>query len=178
MEIVSLGPVQPFDEAIETWRVTFGMSPDGARAAGQLREQLWLPLEKKLRGAKIVLIAPDGALSRLPFGALPGDKAGSYLIEHFTFAVVPVPQLIPQMVQEEGRRQLRKKLLLLGDVDYDAPPAKSGADANDATTRSENLPPTFRGSRGELCTSTRFPAPKARLRRSKHSIVTRSAPRG
>ena len=84
----------------------------------------------------------------MPFGALPGDKAGSYLIEHFTFAVVPVPQLIPQMVQEEGRRQLRKKLLLLGDVDYDAPPAKSGADANDATTRSENLPPSFRGPRG------------------------------
>jgi CHAT domain-containing protein len=35
-----------------------------------------------------------------------------------------VPQLIPQLVQEEGRKQLRKKLLLLGNVDYDAEPAR------------------------------------------------------
>ena len=71
-----------------------------------------------------MLISPDGALSRLPFGALPGKTPGSYLIEERTFAVVPVVQLIPQLVQEEGRKQLRKKLLLLGNVDYDKLPDK------------------------------------------------------
>ncbi len=101
------------------------MSAEGARAARLLRQRLWAPLEERLRGAKIVLISPDGALSRLPFGALPGKTPGSYLIEERTFAVVPVPQLIPQLVQEEGRKQLRKKLLLVGNVDYDAPPAKA-----------------------------------------------------
>ncbi len=119
--LVSLGAMQPIDEAIRTWRETFGMSAEGARSAKLLRERIWAPIEEQLHGAKIVLISPDGALSRLPFGALPGKTPGTYLIEQFTFAVVPVPQLIPQLVQEEGRKQLRKKLLLLGNVDYDAP---------------------------------------------------------
>jgi len=124
VEMVALGAVQPINEAIETWRVTFGMSAEGAKAAMLLRERLWAPIEGKLQGAKIVLLSPDGALSRLPFGALPGKTPGSYLIEERTFAVVPVPQLIPQLVQEAGRKQLRKKLLLLGNVDYDTSPAK------------------------------------------------------
>jgi CHAT domain-containing protein len=125
VEMLPLGPMQPINEAIETWRVTFGMSAEGVRAARLLGERLWVPIEEKLHGAKIVLISPDGGLSRLPFGALPGKMPGSYLLEERTLAVVPVPQLIPQLVQEEGRKQLRKKLLLLGDVDYDALPAKA-----------------------------------------------------
>ena len=124
VEMAPLGATQPINEAIEAWRATYGMAAEGAKAARLLRERLWTPLEEKLHGAKIVLISPDGALSRLPFGALPGKTPGSYLIEERTFAVVPVPQLIPQLVQEEGRKQLRKKLLLLGNVDYDAPPDK------------------------------------------------------
>jgi CHAT domain-containing protein len=157
VEMVSLRTMQPIDEAIETWRVTFGMSADGAGAARRLRERLWAPLEEKLHETKIVLISPDGALSRLPFGALPGKTPGSYLIEDFTFAVVPVPQLIPQLVREEGRKQLRKKLLLLGNVDYDAPPARSrigfqpvSKDApndDDATPRDDGLRPSSRSLR-------------------------------
>ena len=72
-----------------------------------------------------MLISPDGSPQPLPFGALPGKTPGTYLIEERAFAVVPVPQLIPQLVQEEGRKQLRKKLLLLGNVDYDAEPNKT-----------------------------------------------------
>ena len=126
VEMVPLGAMPPINEAIETWRVTFGMSAQGSGAARLLRERLWTPLERNSGGPKIVLISPDGALSRLPFGALPGKTPGSYLIEELTFALVPVPQLIPQLVQEEGRKRLRKKLLLLGNVDYDAPPGRTG----------------------------------------------------
>ena len=184
VEMVPLGAMQPINEAIETWRVTFGMSAEGAGAARLLRERLWAPLEEKLHGAKIVLISPDGALSRLPFGALPGKTPGTYLIEERTFAVVPVPQLIPQLVQEEGRKQLRKKLLLLGNVDYDAPPAK-GSDRFATCRRTTTRVPSLR-DRGclpaacppEPCTLARSPAPRARLRRSKNSIATRLAPRG
>jgi CHAT domain-containing protein/Tfp pilus assembly protein PilF len=174
VEMVVLGPTRPIDEAIRTWRVTFGMSAEGAGAARLLRERLWAPIEEKLRGAKIVLISPDGALSRLPFGALPGKTPGTYLIEERTFAVVPVPQLIPQLVQEEGRKQLRKKLLLLGNVDYDALPAKApdttrgiaagSADDNADELRDERLVASSRsvppgslhfdplpGTEGEIC---------------------------
>ena len=131
VEMVSLGAAGPIGEAIDSWRVTFGMSPQGAAAARLLRQRLWEPIEAKLQGAKIVLVSPDGALGKLPLGALPGKEPGKYVLEERTIAIVPVPQLIPEIVQEQGRKQLRKNLLLLGGVDYDAQlgPAKPNAPA-------------------------------------------------
>jgi CHAT domain-containing protein len=122
---VNLGPMGPVSEAIDTWRTTFGMSPQGAAAGRWLRQKLWEPVEAQLGGAKIVLVSPDGALSRLPLGALPGKEPGKYLIEDYTLAIVPTAQVIPEIVQEQGRKELRKHLLLLGNIDYDAQPGKS-----------------------------------------------------
>jgi CHAT domain-containing protein/tetratricopeptide (TPR) repeat protein len=124
VEIVPLSAVAPISEAIDTWREPFGMSPQGRAAGRLLRERIWEPIEPKLQGAKIVLVSPDGALGRLPLGALPGKEPGKYLLEEYTLALVPVPQLIPEIVNEQGRKPLRKNLLLLGNVDYDAVPDK------------------------------------------------------
>jgi CHAT domain-containing protein len=129
---INLGPEQPVSAAIDAWRVTFGMSPPAAAAGKLLRQTLWEPIEAKLAGAKIVLVSPDGALSRLPLGALPGKEPGSYLLEERTLAIVPVAQMIPEIVEEEGRKELTKNLLLLGNIDYDsqphqAAPAPAGA---------------------------------------------------
>ncbi len=121
-EMISLGAVQPLSEAIDSWRMTFGMSPQGTAAGNLLREKIWQPIEAKLRGARIVLLSPDGALARLPFTALPGKEAGKYLIEEYTLAVVPVPQMIPELLSHAGHRELQKNLLLMGNVDYDAAP--------------------------------------------------------
>jgi CHAT domain-containing protein len=85
-----------------------------------LREKLWEPIEAKLGGAKIVLVSPDGALSRLPLAALPGKEAGHYLIEDYAIAIVPTAQVIPELVQDEGRKPLPKNLLIMGNIDYDA----------------------------------------------------------
>ncbi len=124
VQLVPLGAVPPISEAIDTWRETFGMSPQGRAAGRLLRERIWEPIESKLHGAKIVLVSPDGVLGRLPLGALPGKEPGKYLLEEHLIVIVPVPQLIPELVQEEGRKQLKKNLLLLGNVDYDAVPGK------------------------------------------------------
>jgi CHAT domain-containing protein/Flp pilus assembly protein TadD len=118
---IDLGPEQPVKTAIDTWRATFGMSPSAAAAGRQLRQTVWEPVEAKLAGAKIVLVSPDGALARLPLGALPGKEPGSYLLEERTLAIVPVAQMIPQIVEEEGHKELTKNLLLLGNIDYDTP---------------------------------------------------------
>ncbi len=122
---INLGPEQPVSAAVDAWRVTFGMSPPAAAAGKLLRQTLWEPIEAKLAGAKIVLVSPDGALSRLPLGALPGKEPGSYLLEERTLAIVPVAQMIPEIVQEEGRKELLKNLLLLGNIDYDSQPGKA-----------------------------------------------------
>jgi CHAT domain-containing protein/Tfp pilus assembly protein PilF len=135
VEMLHLGAVAPLGEAIDTWRKTFGMSPQGAAAGRLLRQRIWEPIEGKLGSAKIVLVSPDGTMGRLPLGALPGKEPGRYLLEEHTIALVPVPQLIPGIVNELGRKQLQKNLLLLGNVDYDAQPDKLEPETPGAPTR-------------------------------------------
>jgi CHAT domain-containing protein len=99
-----------------------------------LRRQLWEPLLPHLRGVHTVLVSPDEGLGRLPFAALPGDKPGSYLIEEVALAVVPVPQVLPQLlVERPGGESKGASLLLVGDVDFDT---KLGPVAADGTGRS------------------------------------------
>ena len=114
-----LGPVAPISEAIDTWRQTFGMSPEGKRAGRTLREKIWEPLLLAIGDAKTVLVSTDGILGRLPLGGLPGRERGTYLLEDHRLATIPVPQLLPALVNDLGRKRLRKAMLLMGNVDYD-----------------------------------------------------------
>jgi CHAT domain-containing protein/Tfp pilus assembly protein PilF len=124
---IDLGPIEEINKAIEAWRATVRnrVVKEGASApAGALRALLWQPLEKYLDGARTVLISPDGALGQLPFGALPGQKPGSYLLEERAIALVPVPQLLPQMLTGSTAPGVNsplslESLLLVGDVDFD-----------------------------------------------------------
>jgi len=118
--MIALGPADPVGADVDVWRKTFGMDPEAARAGGRLRAMLWEPLVKSIAGAKTVLLSTDGALGRLPFGALPGREPGKYLIEEQRLAMIPVPQLLPTLINAEGKRAVSQELLLLGDVDYDA----------------------------------------------------------
>lgn len=127
VEALALGPAKPLGEAIEVWRKHFGLDAEGHRAAQALREQIWLPLERRLAGATSVLISPDGMLGRLPLAALPGTAPGTYLLEERALATLPVPQALPALLSD--RRAVPgtapKKLLLLGDVTYDSTPASA-----------------------------------------------------
>jgi CHAT domain-containing protein len=118
---VDLGAAQPIEQAATAWRQTLtqrGAATDAGRA---LHKRLWQPLAKHLSGAKTVLISPDGVLGVVPFAALPGSKEGSYLIEDVALAVVPVPQLLPQMLAPVPReRRLKPSLLVVGDVNFDS----------------------------------------------------------
>jgi tetratricopeptide (TPR) repeat protein len=96
---IDLGPMAPIEEAITSWRRALEEGRDAAATPARLREAIWAPLEKHLVGAKIVLISPDGSLGRLPFAALPGKKKGTYLIQEVPLAVLPVPQVLPQLLQ-------------------------------------------------------------------------------
>ena len=120
--LIPLGSAAPISAAIDAWRTTFGMDAAGAAVGKLLREAVWQPLLEHLAGAQTVLVSTDGVLGRLPLGALPGKELGTYLLEDHRLAVIPVPQLLPTLVNAEGKRTLSKELLLLGDVDYDAAP--------------------------------------------------------
>ena len=74
-----------------------------------------------------VLVSPDGPLGLVPLEALPGKAAGSYLIEDYTIALVPVPRLFGdgEAVAADGSKPAPAEapsLLLVGDVDYGGDP--------------------------------------------------------
>ena len=116
--LIDLGSQEVVAKAIETWRQTFGLSGRGIEAARLLRQRVWDPLLPALGTAKTVLISLDGVLGRLPVGALPGDTPGTYLLEDYALAFLPVPQLLPKLSKQRQVQDVRS-LLLVGGVDYD-----------------------------------------------------------
>jgi CHAT domain-containing protein len=151
---VELGPLAPIERAIAAWRASLARAEDESIAAAQLRDLLWRPIEEHLAGVDTVLLSPDGATARLSWAALPGKKPGSYLIEEVTIAVVPVPRLLPEMLApreaDRDRAGGAGRLLLVGDVDYEAdlpgPPAAAigPAGAESAAMKFSPLPNTGR----------------------------------
>ena len=90
-----LGPLDPVEAAALRWRMEIPCAASRTRcAAATLRKLVWEPLVPLLDGADTALISPDGVLAALPFAALPGSKAGTYLIEEYALATVPVPRLL------------------------------------------------------------------------------------
>jgi CHAT domain-containing protein/Flp pilus assembly protein TadD len=128
---LDLGPVQPIAEAIDRWRQTTLRTRPSSGAddpAGELRRRLWQPLEPHLQRARLVLVSPDGVVARLPLAALPGSKPDSYLLEEVSLAVVPVPQLLPELLAaRQADPEPKPSLLLVGDVDFGAAPGLADA---------------------------------------------------
>jgi CHAT domain-containing protein len=138
---VDLGPAQPVREALERWREALQRrfrTEGDARLGAAVRRLVWRPLEPHLRGARLVLVSPDGLLTRVPFAALPGSRKDSYLLEEAAVAVVPVPRLLPELLAAAaGQRKAEPSLLVLGDVAYDAAPGgEPAADRQAAARRS------------------------------------------
>lgn len=137
---VDLGLVEVLQLSVDRWRTAHGRAscaPAERLAAGKaLSEQLWLPLAPFLNDARTILVAPDGVLHAIPFGAIPGKTSGSYLLEERAFAVVPVPQVIGAWLDraESSVEAARPpSLFILGEVDYGAAPGTvdPGLVAND-----------------------------------------------
>jgi CHAT domain-containing protein/tetratricopeptide (TPR) repeat protein len=126
---LDLGPAQPIADNVGAWRGSIGRRTQPCSGpedtAAFLRNALWQPLQPHLKGVKIVLISPDGALSRLPFAALPNAAGDRYLVEEDPAVVIfPVPQILPEVLADVPGKKPEPSLLLVGNIDYD-----SGADA-------------------------------------------------
>jgi CHAT domain-containing protein/tetratricopeptide (TPR) repeat protein len=121
--MVPLGPIEPVAELIDRWRASYGAGKaplgDEPDPGAELRKRLWEPLAKHLDGVKVVLISPDGPLNGLPWAALPGSKQGTLLIHEYAFAVVPVPQLLPELLRAAPLpANEQPSLLLVGGIDF------------------------------------------------------------
>jgi CHAT domain-containing protein len=115
---VDCGPLAAVETAVAAWRATFGPSGRGDPGT-ELRRLVWKPLESHLDGAGTLLVSPDGALSQVPFAALPGRAAGRYLIEDHPLVVVPTPQTLTRKLPPRAA----PSLLAVGDVTFGPRPA-------------------------------------------------------
>lgn len=125
--LVELGAAETLDAKIEKWRGAVGGSPssDGDPGA-DLRRLLWQPLEAHAQGCTTVLISPDGPLARLPWGALPGAKPDTYLLEDYAIAMLPVAQSLAELLAPRASEPDDSRMLLVGDVDFGATPGQAG----------------------------------------------------
>ena len=130
---VDLGSADEIDRLVDSWRAAISRRPraGGDDPPNELRRRVWLPLAETFGDAKTVLVSPDGALARLPLAALPGEKPNTYLIEDVAVAVVPVPQMLPDLLADRAAGAV-PSLLLVGDVDFDAT-GKAAPDASAGT---------------------------------------------
>ena len=190
IKMMSLGAVEPIAEAIDRWRSAYGRPSmaKGFVAADRLRELVWQPLEPDLDGIETVLISPDGATARLPFGAISGRKPKSYLIERYSIVLLPVPQLLPELVaslhEKTAGEPLRASLLVLGEVDYGAAAGVTGqrsagplaAPGGQGRVLTEFPPLDF--TRGEILSvrdSFELSHPEGRVRTLRRGLATEAA---
>lgn len=130
---VDLGPARPIDEAIATWRAAIvkPLAPNDPRErlrqrdlTRELAESVGRCVWEKLRrlvpaDTRLVWIAPDGALSKLPWAALPGRQPGGVLLEDHAIASVPNgPFLLAHLTAIREPQAEPGTLLAVGDVDY------------------------------------------------------------
>ena len=138
--LIPLGPSEVIAELINRWRASYGIGkvpPAGTTDPGaELRKRLWEPLAAHLEGVKVVLVSPDGPLHGLPWAALPGSHPGTFLVHEYAFAVVPVPQLLPELLRGKPRlANQQPSLLLAGGIDF------GQENARDAGAPAGKLPP-------------------------------------
>ena len=76
VRMVDLGPAQPIEDAVTRWRQAIVRGQDSP-AAADLRKLVWEPLARHLpKGTATVYLAPDGALSRIPWARCPATGQG------------------------------------------------------------------------------------------------------
>src|SRR5262249_26280816 len=89
---VELGRSEAIDRAIQAWLGGIDRGGDHGPTGRQLVRAVWEPVAPSAHDATTILVSPDGALNFLPWGALPAERPGSYLLERRAFAVVASPR--------------------------------------------------------------------------------------
>jgi CHAT domain-containing protein len=128
---IDLGPVTKIDEAVDACRTKslFETDRNATEQLKMLSALVWDPLAPYIASCRTILYSPDANLARFPLAALPGKKPGSYLLEDYAIGIVPVPQMLPEMLDDRsgsGRPQgdQTADLLVVGNIDYDAAPGQ------------------------------------------------------
>lgn len=94
--LVRLGPADKIEAAVKKWRKAAAPDEQGRRsdkatldaASQELATLVWKPIVPSLADCRKVYISPDGELSFVSFGALPGSKPDSFVIDDYDITYV------------------------------------------------------------------------------------------
>ena len=120
---VELGPAAKIDAAVNGWRGAI-TATQSTSVGEEVRRLLWEPVDKQLPAdTRAVHLRADGALTSVPWAALPGNEPGSVLLEQYAIAVVPSGQFLVEKLLDAKTTTIRQgTVLAVGDVAYDAKP--------------------------------------------------------
>jgi CHAT domain-containing protein len=133
---VELGPARQIEDAVRLWReaITGPGKQIPADIPARVRQLVWDKVRKELpRGVKTLFLAPDLALTVLPWAALPGERPGTILLEEYALAVVPhAPFLLDRRwpADAPAGKPPTATVLAVGGVAYDDAPAVPKAKAD------------------------------------------------
>jgi CHAT domain-containing protein len=114
---LDLGEADSIGRSVQDWREAVRNRQDPGPAGEALSRRLWAPLQKHLGKARVVLVSPDGALSSLPFAALPGSRKGSWLLEEVAIGYLTSGRQLLELAADQDR-PASSGLLALGGLDY------------------------------------------------------------
>jgi CHAT domain-containing protein len=126
LDWVPLGPAEPIEDAVRSWRklLTPRPQPDASRPDLALRRLVWEPVERHLADCHCVLVLPEGALTGVPWAALPGREPDTYLIERHAFGLLSHGS---QLLEDGTKGWPDRRLLVVGGVDYGPRPQRGPA---------------------------------------------------
>jgi CHAT domain-containing protein/Tfp pilus assembly protein PilF len=125
---VELKEEAAIDAAWADWRKAITADrpdePAERRAAARLAELVWKPLRSALPAElRTVYLAPEGKLAQVPWGALPGEKPGTVLLDECAVCLVPHgPFLLERLEEKAATSRPGGTLVAYGGVDYAQPP--------------------------------------------------------
>jgi len=113
---VELGSASALDQKLAAWRGQIQTGRAAAEAGRELARLVWEPLRPHVTDVSTVLVAPDGHLAFLPWGALPDREPGSVVLQRRAFAVVGSGRQVAELARNNPARTGRG-LLAVGGVD-------------------------------------------------------------
>jgi CHAT domain-containing protein/tetratricopeptide (TPR) repeat protein len=118
---IDLGDAEAIDSAITAWRAAItGRDAIAPELPRRVRDLLWAKLRPALGSAKRVYVCPDLALCRVPWGALPGEKAGTILLDDYAIAIIPhAAFLLDKLWLPDPITRRPTDVLAVGGVAYD-----------------------------------------------------------
>ncbi|HEV2798975.1 MAG TPA: CHAT domain-containing tetratricopeptide repeat protein [Pyrinomonadaceae bacterium] len=147
---VELGEAAPIEGAITKWRATLAdpRRADVKQLARTLDESVMRPVRKLVGASRRLFISPDGALNKIPFGALV-DEENRYLVETYAMTYLT-----------SGRDLLRLQLKTTeksGAVVFADPSFDAGAPGAPKTTTTDTSAPSRRSFDFTAARFTRLP---------------------